>query len=79
MDVHQAVRISQKLQKTPRGHHVQSLVVVVVVAVERLRRKLQKVAVEEEDVDVDVDVVSPPVGLRRALLVFLWMKRWRGE
>ena len=79
MDVHQAVRISQKLQKTPRGHHVQSLVVVVVVvvAVERLRRKLQKVAVEEED--VDVDVVSPPVGLRRALLVFLWMKRWRGE
>ena len=77
MDVHQAVRISQKLQKTPCGHHVQSLVVVVVVAVERLRRKLQKVAVEEED--VDVDVVSPPVGLRRALLVFLWMKRWRGE
>ena len=75
MDVHRAVRISQKLQKTPRGHHVQSL--VVVVAVERLRRKLQKVAVEEED--VDVDVVSPPVGLRRALLVFLWMKRWRGE
>ena len=50
--------------------------VVVVVAVERIRRKLQKVAVEEED--VDVDVVSP-VGLRRALLVFLWMKRWRGE
>ena len=44
MDVHQAVRTSQKLQKTPHGHHVQSLV----VAVEE----------EEEEEDEEEDVVT---------------------
>ena len=61
MDVHRAARISQKLQKTPHGHHVHGLVVVVavvVVVVKRSRRKPQKVAVEEEGVDVVAPLVS---------------------
>ena len=55
-DAQKAVRTSRKVQKTPHGHHVQTLV---------------DVDVEEEGVGeyVDADVVTPLVGLRRALLV----------
>ena len=54
MDAQKAVRTSRKVQKTPHGHHVQTLV---------------DVGVEEEGVGEDADVVTPLVGLRRALLV----------
>ena len=90
MDAQKAVRTSRKVQKTPHGHHVQTLVDVgedvdadVVNPLVGLRRALL-VGVEEEGVgeDVDADVVTPLVGLRRALLVSclcLRRWRWRGE
>ena len=46
MDVQKAVRTSRKVQKTPHGHHVQTLVDVVTVEEEGV----------EEGVDVGADV-----------------------
>ena len=47
MDVHRAVRISQKLQKTPHGHHVPTLEVVVAVEEEE-----ELLRIEESSVSV---------------------------